>query len=419
MVTGPIAIVPARGGSKSIPHKNIRPLGGIPLLAYSIEAGLRARQVDRVIVSTDDERIAEVARSSGADVPFLRPAAIARDTTPDLLVFQHVLAWLEANEGSVPEIVVQLRPTWPLRPPECVDAAIDLLRADETIDSVRGVVAASQNPYKMWRLQADGTLASLFAVETPEAYNRPRQELPQTYWQTGHVDAIRSGVIRERGSMSGSRTRALVLDSAYACDIDSDADWKRTEWLLAHIDRPIVRPGTHRPFPEDVRLVVFDFDGVMTDNRVWVNEHGDEWVACNRSDGLGLEKLRRQGIECFVLSTETNPVVAARCRKLGLPFEHGVGDKADRLRRLVCERGLTPANVVYVGNDVNDVDCLRFAGCGVVVADAHPDAMRAADITLTNAGGHGAVRELCNRLVAHRIQTAVTQTLRSDDMTTA
>jgi N-acylneuraminate cytidylyltransferase len=400
-VAGTVAIVPARGGSKSVPRKNIRTLGGIPLLAYSIEAGLQARQVDRVIVSTDDPEIADVARSWGADVPFLRPAALAGDATPDLPVFQHVLDWLDANAGSIPEIVVQLRPTSPLRSPECVDAAIDLLRADETLDSVRGVVPASQNPYKMWKLQADGTLAALLGAHTPEAYNQPRQELPPTYWQTGHVDAIRTRVIREQGSISGFRIRPLVLDASYACDIDSDADWKRTEWLFEHIDRPIVRPGSRRPLPEDVRLVVFDFDGVMTDNRVWVNEHGDEWVACNRSDGLGLEKLRRQGIECFVLSTEPHPVVAARCRKLGLPFEHGVRHKPDRLRQLICERGLMPSNVVYVGNDINDVDCLRLAGCGVVVADAHPDAMRAADITLTNAGGHGAVRELCDRLEAH------------------
>ena len=401
MVTGTVAIVPARGGSKSIPRKNIRPIGGIPLLAYSIEAALRARQVDRVMVSTDDEEIAEVARAWGAEVPFLRPAAIAGDATPDLPVFQHVLDWLEANASGIPEIVVQLRPTSPLRPPECVDAAIDLLRTDETIDSVRSVVSASQNPYKMWRLHVDGTLTPLMDDGTPEPYNRPRQELPQTYWQTGHVDAIRTRVIREQRSISGSRIRALVLDSAYACDIDSDADWTRTEWVLSQINRPIVRPGTRRPFPENVRLVVFDFDGVMTDNRVWVNEYGDESVACNRSDGLGLEQLRRQGVECVVLSTETHPVVAARCRKLGLPFEHGVRDKPDRLRRLLLDRNLTPSNVVYVGNDINDVDCLRLAGCGVVVADAHPDAVRAADITLTRAGGHGAVRELCDRLATH------------------
>jgi YrbI family 3-deoxy-D-manno-octulosonate 8-phosphate phosphatase len=146
---------------------------------------------------------------------------------------------------------------------------------------------------------------------------------------------------------------------------------------------------------------VFDFDGVMTDNRVWVGEHGDEWVACNRGDGLGLERLRQLGLDLFVLSTEPNAVVASRCRKLGLPFEQGVRDKADRLQSLLRDRGVAPSDVVYVGNDINDTDCMRIVGCGVAVADAHPDVLRAADVRLTRPGGHGAVRELCDRLAAH------------------
>jgi N-acylneuraminate cytidylyltransferase len=400
-VVSTVAIVPARAGSKSIPRKNIRPLDGIPLLAYSIEAGLKARLVDRVIVSTDDEEIAEVARAWGAEVPFLRPASLAGDATPDLPVFQHAIDWLETHAGGVPEIIVHLRPTSPLRPPDCVDGAIELLRRDETLDSVRGVVVPTQNPYKMWRLREDGTLTPLLDAAAPESYNRPRQELPQTYWQSGHIDAIRTRVIREQASMSGDRIAAMVIDGAYTCDIDIESDWRRTEWLLGQFDRPLVRPVTRRPFPKNLRLVVFDFDGVMTDNRVWVDENGTESVACNRSDGLGLERLRRLGLDLFVLSTESNPVVSARCRKLGLPLEQNAHDKADRLQCLLRERGIPAADVVYVGNDVNDADCMRIVGCAVAVADAHPDVRHAADIILTRPGGHGAVRELCDRLAAH------------------
>ena len=158
---------------------------------------------------------------------------------------------------------------------------------------------------------------------------------------------------------------------------------------------------TRRPLPARLQLVVFDFDGVMTDNRVWVNEHGEEFVACNRSDGLGLQMLRRLGVDLLVLSTERNGVVGARCRKLGLPFEQGLEDKAGRLRAILDERGIDASGVVYVGNDVNDLDCMRLAGCAVAVADAYPEARRVADIILTRAGGHGAVRELCDRVAAH------------------
>jgi N-acylneuraminate cytidylyltransferase len=276
-----------------------------------------------------------------------------------------------------------------------------MLRDDETLDSVRSVMLASQNPYKMWRLQPDCTMAPLLTAETPEAYNRPRQELPQTYWQTGHVDAIRTRVIRTQASMTGARIRALIVNAADACDIDTESDWQRAEWLLQRFDRAIVRPSARRrPVPEAPRLVVFDFDGVMSDNRVWVGGGGEELVACNRSDGLGLAMLRSLGLDLLVLSTETNPVVGARCRKLALPCEQGIADKAARLRSLLLERSIPASDVIYVGNDINDLACMRLVGCGVAVADAHPDVLRAADLTLTCAGGHGAVRELCDRLVS-------------------
>jgi YrbI family 3-deoxy-D-manno-octulosonate 8-phosphate phosphatase len=363
---------------------------------------LAARLVDRVIVSTDDEGIAAIARESGAEVPFIRPAALAEDATPDLPVFQHALEWLERHDSCVPEIVVQLRPTSPLRPPGCVDAAIELLRADPAADSVRGVVLASQNPYKMWRLQADGGLVPLLDTEGQEAYNRPRQQLPTTYWQTGHVDAIRAATIREMASMSGVRTKALVIDGAYTCDIDTEQDWQRAEWTLAHFDRPLVRPRVARGrLPDDICLIVFDFDGVMTDNRVWVSAHGEEWVACNRGDGLGLARLRRLGVDLIVISTEENPVVGARCRKLKLEYEQGVANKVDCLRALLTARGIDPAQVIYVGNDVNDLECMRLVACSVAVADAHPDVRVEADVLLTRSGGHGAVRELCDRVAAH------------------
>jgi len=398
---GVVAIVPARGGSKSIPRKNMRPLGGVPLLSYSIAAGLSAKLVDRVIVSTDDEEIAAIARGGGADVPFLRPASLAEDSTLDLPVFQHALEWLQAHEGTLPEIVVQLRPTSPLRPPDCVDRAIDLLRNDPTADSVRGVARASQNPYKMWQLREDGGMAPLLDGQGPEAFNRPRQELPATYWQTGHIDAVRTATILHRNSMSGCRILPLIIDTAYNCDIDTETDWLRVEWTLAHFDRPMVRPPGRAALPEDLRLIVFDFDGVMTDNRVWVGESGEESVACDRSDGLGIASLRRLGVDMCVLSTETNPVVAKRCLKLGLPCDQGVSDKASRFRQLMADRGIEPSQVVYVGNDVNDLECMRLAVCGVAVGDAHPDVLREADVVLARSGGRGAVRELCDRVAAH------------------
>jgi YrbI family 3-deoxy-D-manno-octulosonate 8-phosphate phosphatase len=141
---------------------------------------------------------------------------------------------------------------------------------------------------------------------------------------------------------------------------------------------------------------VFDFDGVMTDNRVWVGEDGHEQVAANRSDSLGLSYMRRTGVGAMVLSMETNPVVAARCRKLDLPVLQGIQDKAAVLQSYMTEHQYNPQNVVYVGNDTNDLPCFTVAGYAVAVADAQGDVLRQADLVLTQRGGHGAVREICD-----------------------
>lgn len=409
MVGGVVAIIPARGGSQSIPRKNVRRLAGVPLIAYSIEAARQARSVDRVIVSTDDAEIASVARACGAEVPFMRPSELADHHTTDLPVFQHALLWLEEYEQFQPEIVVHLRPTSPVRPPDCVDAAVARLRADEHADSVRGVVPSGQNPYKMWRIGRDHVMTPLLMVDGhPEPYNMPRQVLPSTYWQTGHVDAIRTGTILDKHSMTGDRILALDIDPVYACDLDTEADWRRAEWLLDTLDVLRVQPkGADGPFPRKPALVVFDFDGVFTDNRVWVSDEGREWVACTRSDGIGLAKLRALDVPMRVLSTEPNPVVAHRCRKLGIDCDHGVGDKARRLLEIIDDLGISADDVVYVGNDTNDLECLALVGCAVVPADAQPAVRPHADLVLRAAGGQGAVRELCERLHAHLTAGAV------------
>jgi N-acylneuraminate cytidylyltransferase len=400
-----LAVIPARGGSKSIPRKNVQLFAGHPLLAYSIAAGVRARTVQRVIVSTDDGEIAAIAREYGAETPFLRPPALAQDDTPDLPVFEHALSWLEENEGYLPEIVVQLRPTSPVRPPGCVDRAVEILLAHPEADSVRGVVPSGQNPYKMWRVGSDGRMEPLLHNGFKEPYNMPRQALPRTYWQTGQVDAIRATTIRTRGSMSGEIILPLILEPRYAVDIDNPRDLERAEWLMASGELDVVRPGPDpRPLPERVDLLVLDFDGVLTDNRVWVDGEGRELVAADRGDGWGIARAREAGIPLVVLSTETDPVVAARCKKLGVLAVQGVPEKGAALRSLLRERGVDSENVVYLGNDANDLPCFRLVGCAVVPCDAHMSARREADLVLHSRGGRGAVRELCDILLEGKVK---------------
>lgn len=399
-----LAIIPARGGSKSIPHKNIQSFLGYPLIAFSIAAAKQAALVTRVIVSTDDEEIAEVAREFGAETPFVRPSELAQDATTDFPVFEHALNWLKENEGYTSDLVVQLRPTSPLRPKGLIDEAINVINEHPTADSVRGLVPAGQNPHKMWRISKDGSMKNLLDVDgVNEPYNAPRQLLPPVYWQTGHIDVIRSETILEQGSMSGERVWPVYIDAAYTVDIDTFSDLDQAERYMAEVELDVVWPGQpKRTFPDKVSLLLLDFDGVLTDDRVWVDETGKETVAANRGDGMGIALLKKAGVEVQVLSTETNPVVAARCKKLGIPVRQGLKDKAAVLKEVLNETGADPAETIFVGNDVNDLDCFPLVGFAAVPQDAHRTVSREADLQLKHRGGHGAVREVCDLILKSR-----------------
>ena len=396
-----LALIPARGGSKGIPHKNIREFAGFPLIAWSIAAGLQAKSVSRVIVSTDDENIAAIAREYGAEVPFMRPSDLAQDRTLDLPVFEHALKWLEDIEGYKPDHVVQLRPTSPIRPTDMIDSAVKILVEKPDADSVRGVVSAGQNPYKMWRFNGyDKPLYPLLSVDgVPEPYNAPRQILPQAYWQTGHIDAIRTTTITHKRSLTGDIVYPLVIDPRYTVDIDNLSDWEKYELLVYQGGLDMVTPNNkdRRGMPTKIELIMLDFDGVITDNRVWTDQDGKETVAAYRSDSILIKDLRERGIETMILSSEVNPVVAARAKKMGVEAVHGMGlqDKGRVMREILEEKNINAENVIFVGNDLNDLSCFEIAGWSVAVADAFPEVIQAADFVLSKRGGHGAVRELC------------------------
>jgi len=404
-----LALIPARGGSKGIPRKNIREFAGAPLIAWSIAAALRAETVTRVIVSTDDEEIAAVAREWGAETPFLRPAELAQDDTADYPVFRQALDWLAAHEDYRPEVVVQLRPTSPVRPLHLVDDAVRLLLAHPDADCVRGVVPSGQNPYKMWKIDAEsGRMLPLLQVEgLAEPYNAPRQSLPKTYWQTGHIDAIQVSTILEKGSLTGDEIWPLMIDPRYTVDIDTPADWERYERLLQDPHIQAVDPlVSRRAFPARVRLLLMDFDGVLSDDLVLTDQDGRESLRCSRSDGFGLSLLREKtDIQAAVLSREENPVVSARCRKLKLEVYQGVRQKDQALKALIQARGWNPAEILYLGNDLPDLPVLPQVGYFAAPADAHPDVLRRADLILKHRGGRGAVREICERLLLETHKT--------------
>jgi CMP-N-acetylneuraminic acid synthetase len=222
-----VALVPARGGSTGIPNKNLADVAGFPLLAYSIRAGLMAESIDRVIVTTDSEEIAEVGRAHGAEAPFLRPAELAADDSLDIDYVRHALGWLDQHEGVSPDLVLQLRPTTPLRDPSVLDEAIAAVERTPEATGLRSVHQLQEPPQKMLGIE-DGWLTGLFPHDPrPEYFNLPRQAFPPAYWPNGYVDVIRPPTVTQQGSLYGSRVLAQVTHPVVEIDGPEELEYVR------------------------------------------------------------------------------------------------------------------------------------------------------------------------------------------------
>lgn len=378
-----IAIIPARGGSKRVPRKNLFVLGGRPLICHSIEHALAAESVDAVYVSTEDPEIAEVARAAGAEV-VERPADLAGDAASSESALLHVL---DARGAPDPELVVFLQATSPVRAHRDIDAAVAALRSQQA-DSL---FSACEDRGLLWTLGADGP--------QPVNYDPLRrlreQDMGPQIRENGSIYVFRPRVLRETGARLGGKIAVHEMDPWSSFQVDTPEDVGLIAWILAHHIAPA-------PWAAGVELVVLDFDGVLTDNRALVDETGREAVFVSRSDGWGIARLREAGVPVVVVSTEANPVVAARCRKLGIDFRQDVADKPGAVRELADAHGAALERVVFVGNDVNDLPALAAVGIPVAVGDARPEVAAAARHVLRHDGGRGAVRELCDLLLAAR-----------------
>ena len=380
-----LAIIPARGGSKGIPRKNVRLLAGKPLLAYSIEHARQASSVTRVVVSTDDDEIAETARRYGAEV-VCRPPEISGDEAASESALVHVLDVLRDEEAYEPDLVVFLQATSPLRRPDDVEQAIETLRrhrADSLFSAclVHGFV---------WRKEGEAFRSLTYDYR----HRRRRQDAPEDLIENGSIYLFKPEILRTTDNRLGGKITVYQMDPLDSWQIDEPGDFALMERLLA------ARPPAPPAGLDTITLLVLDFDGVLTDNRVLVNQDGIEAVFCHRGDGWGLARLREAGVEVFVLSTEKNPVVAARCRKLDLPYLHGCDDKVAAMHQLLGERGVAPEAAAFVGNDANDLGALGVVGWPVAVADAVPAVRAAARWVTRRPGGYGAVREVCDWILS-------------------
>lgn len=233
-----LAIIPARGGSKGLPGKNIKPLLQHPLIAYSIKAAQESKYINRITVNTDSDEIAGIARKYEAEIPFIRPAELAADDSTDKEVFQHQLQWMREHENYVPDFIVQLRPTSPVRFIEWIDKAIEQIMQSDA-DSIRVITEAPVTPFKMWVLNENnnGAMEPLMHLkDIAEPYNMPRQKLPVIYWQTGTLDVIRTTTLTDKNSMSGEKILPFIIDKKYAIDIDDVNSFYKAEEIIQYSD---------------------------------------------------------------------------------------------------------------------------------------------------------------------------------------
>ncbi|MER6154938.1 N-acylneuraminate cytidylyltransferase [Streptomyces sp. NPDC001868] len=401
-----LAVIPARGGSKGVPAKNLAPVGGVPLVARAVRECLGARLVTDVVVSTDDHAIAAAARVAGAEV-VLRPAAIAGDTATSEAAVIHAMDAHEALHGSPVDVVLLVQCTSPFILREDVDGvarAIVEHGADtaltvapfhgfiwrDTADEPQAAEAARTGAVDgeaTGDTEADGG----YGVNHDKSFRPRRQDRPQDLLETGAAYAMDAAGLRKHQHRFFGRTELVRTDPARVLEIDDPHELARAQALAPFFDAD--RPGA-LPTAADIDAVVLDFDGTQTDDRVLIDSEGREFVSVHRGDGLGIAALRRSGLTMLILSSEKNPVVAARARKLQIPVLHGIDRKDLALKQWCEEQGIAPERVLYVGNDVNDLPCFALVGWPVAVGSAHDVVRGAARAVTTVPGGEGAIREI-------------------------
>lgn len=379
-------IIPARGGSKGLPGKNTRPLAGKPLLAWSVEAGLGARGVDKVFVSTDSAEIAAAARAAGAEV-IDRPAELAGDTASSESALLHALDVIEAAHGPL-ETVVFGQCTAPLMTSADIDGVLDAMSRE---DADTGFAAVPFHRF-VWRAdEAQGWNG----VNHDSSVRLRRQDREPEYLEAGSVYAMKADGFRRRQHRFFGRIALHPIDPERDVEIDSLNDFQLAEALLH------ARPKASKALPAPLQALVFDFDGVFTDNGVILDSEGNEHIRCDRGDGMGISLLRARGLPMMVLSTEENPILRFRCEKLRLPYRHGLSDKRAALEEWAQREGFDLAKLAYMGNDINDLGCFAAVGFTICPADGHLSARQAADWVTLAPGGAGAVREAADFILGH------------------
>jgi YrbI family 3-deoxy-D-manno-octulosonate 8-phosphate phosphatase len=378
-----IAVIPARGGSKGLPGKNLRHVGGLPLVARAVQAARAASLVSRVFVSTDSPSIAGIAMQYGSEIIW-RPENISDDLASSESALLHALDYLVEREKYTPDILVFLQCTSPFLSAADIDDTVRII-FEEQADSA---FAAAPFHHFLWKQDANGNALGI----NHSGLRQRRQDREPEYLEAGSVYAMRVETFRAEGNRFCGRQQLCITPSERLFEIDDLTDLTKAQAIAPILDRQ----DQLKALPTSLSAIVFDFDGVFTDNSVFVDQSGLETVLCSRSDGMGIELLRARSVPMLVISKEQNSVVAQRCRKLQIPCMQGIDDKVTALDDWLAANGYSTDHVIYMGNDINDLECLQKAACAVGPRDSHWDILPVLQIRLSADGGRGAVREIAD-----------------------
>jgi YrbI family 3-deoxy-D-manno-octulosonate 8-phosphate phosphatase len=378
-----IAIIPARGGSKGIPNKNLQTVGGVTLLARTISACLKSESIATVYVSTDSDDIAAVALNNGAQV-IRRPADISGDTASSESALLHSLNEIEKT-SSLPKNVLFAQCTSPFITHTDIDGILDLLKDHDS------ALTVTHNHAFIWRKDNTG---NAIGINHDSAIRLPRQQLDPEYKETGALYAMNIDQFRKCGHRFFGRIGMYEVPADRSMEIDEPEDLR-----LANTLEIQEKSMPSRESLQAIKAVVFDFDGVMTDDQVYITETGEEMVMASRSDGMGISALKNAGLKLLILSKERNPVVARRAEKLQIEVIQACDNKLEALTEWLSKNQLPLSQCAYVGNDINDLQCMQAVKLAIAPIDAHPLATQAAHWRLTRAGGKGAIRELSDAII--------------------
>ena len=376
-----IIIIPARGGSKRIKNKNLKLLSGKPLIEHTILHALNSKFSSDIYVSTDSRSIKDICNKYPINI-VERPRKISDDLASSEDALLHTLDILKKKNKYDSKYVIFFQCSSPFRKKNDINNAYKKIISDNS-DSLLSVTESKKF---LWSENKRGTNKAI----NYDVKNRKReQDIKDTYEENGSIYICKTKNLRKYNNRLSGRISIYKMDFWSSLQIDEIHDFELANWISSYKIKNFKIPKLN-----DLEMLVFDFDGVFTNNKFSLNKKREEVVTLSRADGFAVGMLKHNKAHMLVLSSEENDVVKLRCQKLGINCKNGVANKIKYLKHYFDKNGINKENVLYIGNDLNDLECIKYVGFPVAVNDAVDLVKKNSKIILDSKGGDGAIREL-------------------------